>query len=129
MQASLVALANIKLPIKVSYRISKILNQISGVMKRVNAEQRNLYQTMGVLNDDKSQWIIPDDRKADFDAAMLAIMDADAGITILPVSVHDLGDISIEAGHLALLAGFVLDDVPALTLVEGGDNDQSPTAA
>ena len=131
MQPSLIALANIKLPVKVSYRISKILNQIGGVIKQVNADQRALYQSMGVLNEDKTQFVIPDEHRDAFNAAMQGLMDVEANITIHPVSAADLGDISIEPGHLALLSGFVLADAPVLSVVPavGGDADTDPTAA
>jgi len=121
MQPSLMALANIKLPVKVSYRIGKLLGQIARVIKGIQFDQHALYRTIGTLSEDEQQYVIADDRKAEFQAAVTALLDAEVTFEFEPVSLAELGDISIEPGHLAALEGFVLcaeSVTPNLRLVE-----------
>ena len=111
-QQSLSALSQLKLPVKVAYRISKGLKQLARLGIAVNKEQHELYRTMGELNEEGTQFVIPEDKTEAFNAAMQSILDRDEPFDFTPVSLDDLGGISIEPMHLAALDGIMLTDVP-----------------
>lgn len=58
MQPALVALAAIKLPARVAYRISKGLNKVQQIATRIQKAQNALFVQRGILNPQTGQWMI-----------------------------------------------------------------------
>ena len=56
MQAALTALAAIKLPVKVAYRISKGLGKVQQVATRTQKAQNDLFMARGIFNPQTGQW-------------------------------------------------------------------------
>lgn len=110
MQQSLTALANTKLPIKPAYRIAKALGQIEPVLKDLNVKQHELYKQFGDLNEDKTQYVVPETRKEEFNAAMAALTEEPVSLELLKTNISEFGSVLIEPVHIMALDGFVLVD-------------------
>jgi hypothetical protein len=115
MRAALGVLSQTKLPAKISYRVGRGLNKVQSAINVINKEQHQYYKTHGILNEDKTQYMIPPGKEAEFQIEVQRLMDEEIEIDLHPICITDLEGISIEPAHLASLEGTFIVDAPAAT--------------
>lgn len=126
-QASLIAVAQVKVPSKVAYIIKRALDKSTPISTASVGELQALYRTYGVLNEEKTQYIPPTDPVAmtEFQVAWDNVQQRVIEIDFMQIPVSALGDSLIEACHLQVLCGVIFSEEEApkagLKLVGGTD--------
>ena len=126
-QASLIAVAQAKVPSKVAYIIKRALDKSTPVSTSAVGELQALYRTYGVLNEEKTQYTPPTDpvAMAEFQVAWDNVQQRVIEIDFMQIPVAELGEANIEACHLQVLCGVIFSEEEApktgLKLVGGKD--------
>lgn len=102
-------LLEVKLPIKVAYRLSKLANKIKKELTVFYEQRLNLYKQYGECVDVvKDSWSIKPENISKFKEDLKQLSDEEVDIDIPPLSITDFGDIQIESSILSELA-FILE--------------------
>jgi hypothetical protein len=96
-------LGELPLPIKVAYRIARILETVEGEGKRYDQLRGKLFQKHGQKSKDRPDLlVVPLEAQEAFGAEMNELLMLDAEISVeLCVSIEDLGDAKIAPADLA----------------------------
>ena len=135
-QPSLIVLSNIPFSLKAASAIGQELAKLSPILTNAQAATMELYKKHGVLSADGQQYVVSAENKPAFDAEMLAMLDTEVELTLMPVNMAN-PDHAVKAVtpaqiiHLVSLDGFVLSNMcrilgvvvqsPVLTVVGGTD--------
>ena len=118
--ASLQALGAVKLPAKAGYRIGKAINKLRSEIAAYEEERNKLLVEFGnPVEDITGQYQIPANNVPQYNAQIAALVDEECNIELPTVTMSELGSISIEPMHLAVLEDIVLDDPIPPTPTEG----------
>lgn len=94
------ALLDCKLPIKVSYRISKLVNhQIERELKNFNEARNKLIQEFGTENEDQTVSVKPE-KMADYIAKLNELLSEQIELDWEPIAIDSFGDAQIEPKNL-----------------------------
>jgi hypothetical protein len=115
MVAPLQALSTSKLPVKVGYRVSKILRKIEPELKAYETSRMDLFKEFGVHDVAKDQYSIPPEKMAEFGLQMQSLVDEDLGLDLPTIRVSELGDLTIEPTQLLGLDPILVDDTEEVT--------------
>ena len=100
---SVEALKNIlalKLPIKVSYRISKLVsNQVEGELKEYNEQRNKLVKEFGTENEDGST-SVKEDRLKEFSEELQKLLDVDVKFDFEPIKLEEIENVDIAPKDL-----------------------------
>ena len=110
-QPAMKLLSETKLPVKVSFRVAKAL-QLAAVDLNVYEQERlKLLQELGVLSDDKNQYVFDSTEKMNsFYGAVAALQEEDLQVDLPLISVNDLGDIDLAPSTIFPLLGVLLTE-------------------
>lgn len=94
------ALLECKLPVKVAYRISKLINnQIERELKNFNEARNKLIEEFGSENEDKTISVKPE-KMSDYIAKLNDLLSEQVTLDWEPLDVESLGDAQIEPKNL-----------------------------
>ncbi len=105
---SVQALSATKLPAKASYRVAKALIALTAEVKLYEEQRIKLAEEFGTKSEDGKQFIFSDEDAPKFSEQMVALLDEECAVTLQTISPDDLGDVGIEAYHLATLDGILI---------------------
>ena len=103
LNSTLQSLANSTMPAKVSYAVSKILKQIATALHDASVEHIALYSTYGVLDTETQMVIIPDDKRAEFDAANEVIVGRVIDVDLFGITLESFEDTAVTPAMLLAL--------------------------
>ena len=112
MQRGLTAITQAQLPIRVSYRLSKLLNFCNQEMANVEKVREEMIKTMGEENPDKPGEIVIGPENADkFREEFAQLLQEEVDIDFTPVRLADLGDdLKIAPVELASLSRIIEEE-------------------
>lgn len=109
-KASLEKLAQTTLPIKIAYRIGKIISQFNPELELFEEQRQKLVKQYGECLDEKAdRWEVKPELKEDFFAELDELKDAEVEVgfsddkPIKKIKVSELGDISLQPAHFVNL--------------------------
>ncbi len=95
------ALLDTKLPVKVSYKISKLINnQLNRELKNYEEVRTKLIIELGVKKDNGDSEVVDPEKIKEFQSKLTELLKEEVEIEWEPLSVEDLGDVSIEPKNL-----------------------------
>ena len=100
---SLPILTDKELPIKVSYRLLKFLKSCSAEMGPLEESRTKLVEKYSEPTQDIRDLKVKDENLDKFQTEFTALLDEEVEIDFNPLSIDDLGDISVSAKDLAPL--------------------------
>lgn len=109
-EQALVKLMKVKLPVKISYKLSKLVFNIQPELKIYNDQKNALIKELGEqTNKETDQWQVKSDNMPKFLEEITKLQDIDVDVKfgdakeLEKIKVADLGDIQIEATELMAL--------------------------
>lgn len=108
------ALGAAKLPAKTAYRVARAINATKSDILAYEEARLKLAESLGTRTDDGQSFRFEDDKGQVFFKQHLALLEEEVSVQFTQISLADLGDVQIEANHLAVLDGYVLIDPPAV---------------
>lgn len=97
-------LQEVKLPVKISYKIMRLVNKLDPILKSYNAKRDELIKEFGEENED-GNFQVKDPKKLKLFAEKLSeLLTTPDEIDFEPISIDDLGNIELPA---KLLVGFI----------------------
>jgi len=122
-------LAGLKLPAKVSYRLSRALTSAESEMKNLQKEHFHLVKKLGVkVEGEGDQWKVLPENLEKFNEEMAGLLAEPAHVWGDPLDISLLGDAEIEPRVLAALDWLIVDSEqpePAPQLVNGKTADET----
>ncbi len=110
-QPAMKLLAETKLPVKASFRVAKALQLASTDLTVYEQERMKLLQKLGVLSDDKSQYVFESaENMQAFQEAITTLQNEEVSVELPTVSVEELGDIELAPGTLFPLLGILVTE-------------------
>ena len=97
---SLQKLTNKELPIKVSFRLYKFLKDSSSEMEILEKSRVKLVEKFAEPKEEGKEMKVADDKKDEFQAEFTSLLSEEVEIPFDPISIEDLGDISISTNDL-----------------------------
>lgn len=110
---SLNAIAGLKLPVAVAFRISKILNETQGVMDIFNERREELVAKYAELKKEAGlgeKDPLPEDLVKQSNEEMKAIMEEVVELNVPQIKISDLEGQEIESHHLMTLSWLISDE-------------------
>lgn len=103
-------LVNEKLPVKASFRITKIINSITKDLEHFETFRTQLFDKYGEMQDDSTKVIKPENQDA-FLQEINSLLREEVELPDVKLSLEDLGDIKITPAELSAFAPWIQDDV------------------
>lgn len=104
---SLKKLIAIKIPIKIGYQLSKLVNQIQPDLSSYEENRVKLVKEYGIL-DEKGDLKVSNDNIQKFTEELTKLTEIDVNVDFEKIKVEDLGQINIEPQELVHL-GWLLE--------------------
>ncbi|MCK9370955.1 hypothetical protein M0R04_13675 [Candidatus Dojkabacteria bacterium] len=93
----LTSLSKIKLPIKVSYWVSRILSKVNSELKSFQEQRNKLIEEYGEQDEKTKQFTVKDPEKLKvFSKEINELLDVEVELDVKKISIKDLGAITIE---------------------------------
>ena len=108
-QESLSKLLELKLPIKVSYKISKLINKIQPDLKIYEEKRMDLFKEYGILDEEKQVYNLKPENIEKFSEDLKTLLDTDIevdfgeGKELERISIASLGDVQVTSQDLIKL--------------------------
>lgn len=103
---SIRALQEIKLPVKISYRIKRLADKINPILKNYHEQRNELVKKFGE-EDEKSQiWNVKKENQPVFYEELQKLLDVEETIDFEKIKIDELSGIEIEA---KLLLDFIFE--------------------
>src|SRR5579885_1921127 len=100
-QESLMKLSRVVLPVKISYRVRKVLNKVNSEVKTWQEQRFELIKELGTQTDPKNDtWELKSENNTLFTKKMKELGDLDVEIDFEKINIDDLGPIQIPADSL-----------------------------
>lgn len=97
-------LLEVKLPVKVAYRLGKVGNKIQSELKHFYNAQTKLYKQYGECTDELNDaWTLKPENAAAFRTDRENLLDEEIELDIPKISIDDFGDVQIESGMVSAL--------------------------
>jgi len=108
-------LAQMKWPIKISYRIGKIVRQLRAEMEHYSSSREELIRKYGTETENRVE-VTPENTKA-FLEELKQLNEIEVDVPIYPLKLSELGEVNLAPIDL-VNAWFVFEDAPILSGVE-----------
>jgi len=101
-------LINVKLDFKLSYRITKIINQVSPKLKTFHNKHTALVLKYGV-KDEKGKMEVPEAKREEFSKELMpALMEEfEVNIDLIPLELFEKSEIKMSPEELILIKDFI----------------------
>jgi len=109
-EKSLSQLATQKLSPRTSFRIASLLHNISIEMESYYKVRKGILEEYGELNDDKQTYKIPSENRQAVEDALNELADTTIDLPGQPISLNDLGDITISPADMLTLLWLITND-------------------
>ena len=104
---SLKKLLGTDLPVKVSYKLSKIVKKVNSEIKELEDKRIELIKQYGELKDEKIE--VKPENLVLFMSELQTLLDLEIDLDIQPIKLDELGDIKFSAVDLADLEKFIVE--------------------
>lgn len=95
------ALLDVKLPFKISYRISKLVNnKLESELKIYNELRNKLITDLGEKNEDGNYQVKDPKKLEEFTEKMQELLNQEVELDFEPLKVEDIGDAVIESKNV-----------------------------
>lgn len=109
-QSALNELLGLKLPLKIAYKISKLVNKVQSELDIFTQERNKLIKEMGhQTNVETDEWTVLPENLSKFQEELKKLGEIEVSLDFSPgkplekVKVEDLGDVAISSGDLVAL--------------------------
>ena len=89
-QPAMGKLAQMDLPMGVSYRLLRLLKDTGEIVELFNKKQRELFEQYGNQEDDKI--VIPDENQEEFNEKMTSLLNEEIDLEFTPINVDAFAD-------------------------------------
>lgn len=101
-------LSEMKLPIKASYRINRIISKILPDIKQYNEKRLEVIKELGIADEKNPEvYNVPKEKLPEFTKQIEELLSIEVEIDLEPISIIELGEINIEP---ALLVEWLFKD-------------------
>lgn len=94
-----------ELPIKTAYRLSKLVNAVNDELGNFEDQRKKLVEKYGEKKGEEV--VVPKDKAQDFQKDMQELLDVEVKIDFDPISLSDIGEISLSPVDITLLDSFI----------------------
>lgn len=108
-EPSLNKLIQMQLPIKISYRLAKVLKKISQELATLEETRHMLVKKYGELNEETQQIVVPNDKTQDFVDEMQIILDEIYELEFIPMDIEEMGNVTLSPSDVVNLELFFED--------------------
>ena len=98
-KAPIIILQETSLPIKVSYRLKRLISKLQPIITVYEEKKNELIKELGTENEDKTISVKTDKLK-EFFAELNDLLDTDEEIDFEPIKLDELGDVKIESKNI-----------------------------
>lgn len=105
-EPSLNKLVQMQLPVKISYRLSKVLKKISQELNTLEETRQTLVKKLGVLNEDTQQIEVPQDRVQDFVKEMEEVLSESYELEFIPIDIEEITNVTLSPADVINLEMF-----------------------
>lgn len=96
-QLSLTKLSYVKLPVKVSYWISRVINKISSEMKLYEEKRMDIIKSLGEQTDIKTDsWTVKNENLTEFKKQIEELDDTEIDLGVNKIKIAEIGIAEIE---------------------------------
>lgn len=104
----LTKLFNEKLPVKISFRINKIINSITKDLENFETFRMKLFEKYGEIQNDSTRMIKPEHQEA-FLQEINSLLREEVELPDVKLGLEELGDIQITPAELSAFAPWLTD--------------------
>lgn len=104
-------IAQVKLPVKVAYRLAKNIRLLQPELDAFNEARTKLVTKYGTPESDGVNFRLDGENGAAFAKDINSLLDEDVNIALMRINLDELGSIDLEAGHIANLMDVIIYDV------------------
>ncbi len=97
-------LQSVKFPVKVSYRIKRLVDKLDPILKAYNEKRNDLVKEFGEEQEDKSIKVVDPEKLKLFAEKLSELLTTSEEVEFDPINVEDLGTVEVPA---KLLVSFV----------------------
>lgn len=100
-------IANQRLPMKMLYKVSRLIHEVQPQLDFYDDQYRKLISEY--CKEDEGGYILPDTNKKAFDAALNELLDVDVEVEIEPVTIleTDTENLKLSYNDICALEGFI----------------------
>lgn len=109
-QDALHRLANAPLPAAVAFRLKRVLRVVQPELQTYEEARVKLASSLGKLSEDGSQYIVPPNKRQEFNEQLEALWDEAVTLNTQPLRIEDLGDTAVTAADLLALEWLFVDE-------------------
>lgn len=103
---NLQALQEIKFPVKVSYRIKRLIDKLDPILKAYNEKRNDLVKEFGEEQEDKSVRVTDPAKLISFSEKLSDLLTSEETVDFEKIKVEELGDVEVSA---KLLVSFIFE--------------------
>lgn len=92
---NLKALQEVKLPIKVSYRLMRLVNKLQPILNDYDAKRLSFIKELGTNNEDGSI-SVKEDKLPEFQDKLKELLSIEEEIDFIPFNIDEIGNSNIE---------------------------------
>ena len=105
---NLIKQEDVKLPVRTSFKLSKIIKTLSNELSSVEETKIKLFKKYGSQNEDGQLQILPEtEEHENFIRELGELMSEEVDLDIKPISIDDLGDINISVKDMLALSHII----------------------
>lgn len=106
MKEPLGRLSNEKLPLKIAFKLSKVIKAIDEHLTDINTQRENLFTDLAVegKDDQKGQLVIPQENVDEFNKQWGELLGVEVEVNFDPVSFDDLPDVQLTPQDMLKLS-------------------------
>lgn len=91
-ESTLRKIAASEMPVKISYKIGKVLSVINDEIEFIEKERQKLFDKYGIPSEDQTQIVVPQENMADFNKGYGEILDIEIGLEAEPLDISEFPD-------------------------------------
>ena len=107
---SVAALASMKLPVSLSYKIAKFTKAVDKELELYDRIRLESAQELGTRAEDGSHFTFQEDRRKIFEENHKQLLATEITLNALTCSIKDFQDVAVEPRHIARLLGLLIAD-------------------
>lgn len=93
-------LQTLKLPVKVSYRIKRLIDKLTPILKSYEEKRVELIKELGTENEETKEFNVSKENETEFYAKIKELQGVEEEIDFTPIKIEELGQIEIEPNKL-----------------------------
>lgn len=95
------ALLELGLPVKVSYKILRLVNNLNPILEIYNTKRNDLIKELGEKNEKDENFSVKDPAKLkEFATRLTELLDIEEEIAFEPIKITELGEVNVAAKNL-----------------------------